>query len=65
MADDRDTATDAREIYAASLVWDDHCGFSPGPDDALDPLLSLRRDADGIGAVLGGNFRRVAEQVWR
>jgi membrane dipeptidase len=48
MADDRDTARDAREIYAASLVWDDHCGFSPGPDDALDPLLSPWRDA-GVG----------------
>ena len=45
MADERNTGMEAREIYAASLVWDDHCGFSPGPEDALDPLLSPWRDA--------------------
>ena len=36
------------DIYRESLVWDDHCGFTPGPDAALDPLLRPWRDA-GVG----------------
>ena len=39
---------DAREVYAASLVWDDHCGFSPEPDEPLEPLLAPWREA-GVG----------------
>jgi len=33
------------DIYGQSLVWDDHCGFTPAPDAALDPLLRPWRDA--------------------
>lgn len=36
---------ETRDIYAESLVWDDHCGFTPGPDAALEPLLRPWRDA--------------------
>jgi len=39
---------DISEIYRESLVWDDHCGFTPGPDAPLDPLLRPWRDA-GVG----------------
>jgi membrane dipeptidase len=39
---------DTGDIYGESLVWDDHCGFTPGPGAALDPLLRPWRDA-GVG----------------
>ena len=33
--------------------------------EVAEALADAGFDADGIVAVLGGNFRRVAEQVWR
>jgi len=35
----------SRDIYGESLVWDDHCGFTPASDAPLDPLLRPWRDA--------------------
>ncbi len=43
-----DGMPDTGDIYRGSFVWDDHCGFTPAPDAALDPLLRPWRDA-GVG----------------
>ena len=41
-----------------SLLWEQHCclPLSPGAD--------VGYPGDAVAAILGGNFRRVAGQVW-
>jgi hypothetical protein len=39
---------DTGDIYGESFVWDDHCGFTPGPGAGLDALLRPWREA-GVG----------------